>query len=35
VIANGAAGLVVGKLGGAWVGRDELLEYVDAHALHV
>jgi D-beta-D-heptose 7-phosphate kinase/D-beta-D-heptose 1-phosphate adenosyltransferase len=35
VIANVAAGIEVGKLGAASVGRDELLEYVDAHALHV
>jgi len=35
VIANVAAGIEVGKLGAASVGRDELLEYVDAHSLHV
>ena len=35
VIANVAAGIEVGKLGAASVSRDELLEYVDAHALHV
>jgi D-beta-D-heptose 7-phosphate kinase/D-beta-D-heptose 1-phosphate adenosyltransferase len=35
VIANVAAGIEVGKLGAASVSRDELLDYVDAHALHV
>jgi rfaE bifunctional protein kinase chain/domain len=34
-IANIAAGIEVGKLGAASVARDELLEYVDVHALHV
>ena len=34
-IANIAAGIEVGKLGAASVSRDELLEYVDAHSLHV
>jgi D-beta-D-heptose 7-phosphate kinase/D-beta-D-heptose 1-phosphate adenosyltransferase len=35
VIANVAAGIEVGKLGAASVSRDELVEYVDAHTLHV
>jgi D-beta-D-heptose 7-phosphate kinase/D-beta-D-heptose 1-phosphate adenosyltransferase len=35
VIANVAAGIEVGKLGAASVSRDELLDYVDAHVLHV
>ena len=34
VIANVAAGIEVGKLGAATVTPDELLAYVDAHALH-
>jgi D-beta-D-heptose 7-phosphate kinase/D-beta-D-heptose 1-phosphate adenosyltransferase len=35
LIANVAAGIEVGKLGAASVSSDELLEYVDAHSLHV
>jgi len=35
IIANIAAGIEVGKLGAASVSRDELLEYVDTHVLHV
>jgi D-beta-D-heptose 7-phosphate kinase/D-beta-D-heptose 1-phosphate adenosyltransferase len=34
VVANIAAGIEVGKLGAASVSGRELLEYVDAHALH-
>ncbi|MDB4916397.1 MAG: rfaE [Gemmatimonadetes bacterium] len=34
VVANIAAGIEVGKLGAATVSGRELLEYVDAHALH-
>ena len=30
-----AAGIEVGKLGAASVSRQELLEYVDTHVLHV
>ncbi|MES2179195.1 MAG: bifunctional ADP-heptose synthase [Gemmatimonadota bacterium] len=33
-ISNVAAGIEVGKLGAATVSSDELLEYVDTHALH-
>jgi rfaE bifunctional protein kinase chain/domain len=35
VVANIAAGIEVGKLGAATVSSAELLEYVDAHALHM
>jgi len=35
IIANVAAGIEVGKLGAASVSRQELLEYVDTHVLHV
>jgi D-beta-D-heptose 7-phosphate kinase/D-beta-D-heptose 1-phosphate adenosyltransferase len=35
IIANVAAGIEVGKLGAASVSREELLEYVDTHVLHV
>jgi len=35
VVANIAAGIEVGKLGAASVSRTELLDYVDAHALHL
>lgn len=34
VIANVAAGIEVGKLGAATVSADEVLSYVDEHALH-
>jgi rfaE bifunctional protein kinase chain/domain len=33
-IANVAAGIEVGKLGAATVSADEVMDYVDAHALH-
>lgn len=35
IIANVAAGIEVGKLGAASVSREELLDYVDTHVLHV
>jgi D-beta-D-heptose 7-phosphate kinase/D-beta-D-heptose 1-phosphate adenosyltransferase len=35
IIANIAAGIEVGKLGAASVSAAEVIEYVDAHWLHV
>jgi D-beta-D-heptose 7-phosphate kinase/D-beta-D-heptose 1-phosphate adenosyltransferase len=35
IVANVAAGIEVGKLGAASVSREELLDYVDTHVLHV